>query len=141
MVLVGIGLIRCTLGAADRTRQHFLSTWPAVMAEDLRKRQSPPRSAHAAEGISSALPGDGDQAQKIRELRRQVQDLIKELEAINLTQIQLPERDVHPGWSSDQWKSWKDSWCEDKIWTSTAAVGNWWDDAKSSLDVWQDSDR
>ena len=33
------------------------------------------------------------------------------------------ERDVLPGWSSDQWRSWKT---------------NWWDDAKSSRDPWQD---
>ena len=80
------------------------------MAEDQRERQCAPWSAYAAEGISSASLGDRDQAQEIRELRQQVQDLTRVLEAISLTQAQLPERERHPGWSSDQWKSWQDSW-------------------------------
>ena len=45
------------------------------MAEDQRERQIDPWSAHAAEGISSTSLGDRDQAQEIRELRQQVQDL------------------------------------------------------------------
>ena len=57
-----------------------------------------------------------------------------------LAERQLSEREVHPGWSSDQWKSWQDSWWHDEEWTSSTAVGNWWDDAKSSWKSWQDSD-
>ena len=82
---------------ADRTMQYFLSTWPAAMAEDQQERQSAPWSAEAAEGLTSEPQSDRDQAQ---ELRQQVQDLTRALEAISLTNPQLLERDVLPGWSS-----------------------------------------
>ena len=62
----------------------------------------------------------------------QVQDLTRVLEAVSLTQRQLSEREVHPGRSSDQWKSWQDSCFRDEEWTASAAVGNWWADAMSS---------
>ena len=110
------------------------------MAEEQRERQSAPWSAYAAEGISSSSPGDRDQAQEIRELRQQVQDLTRVLEAISLAQAQPPERDVHPGWSSDRWRSWKDNWWDDRERTSSAGASNWWDDGKSSWDFRQDSD-
>ena len=89
---------------------------------------------------SSASLGDRDQAQEIRELRQQVRDLTRVLEAISLTQRQLSEREVHPWWSSNQWKSWQDSWCRDENWISSTAVGNWRVDAKSSWNSWQDLD-
>ena len=79
-------------------------------------------SACAAEGVTSASQCDRDQAQKIRELRQEVQDLTRRLEAISLGQAQPPERDVRPGWSSDQWRSWKADWWDGRGWTSSAAA-------------------
>ena len=45
--------------------------------------------------------------------------------------------DVLPGWSSDQWRSWKINWWDGAGWTSSASTGNWWNDATSSWDSWQ----
>ena len=110
------------------------------MAEDQGERQGDPWSAYAAEGISSTSLGDRDQAQEIRELRQQVQDLTGVLEAVGHTQRQHSEREVQSDWFSQQWKSWQDSWWHDEEWTTSPAVGSWWDDAKSSWNSWQHLD-
>ena len=60
------------------------------MAQDKQERQSAPWSACAAEGVTSASQGDRDQTEEIRELRQQVQDLTRVLEAISLAQPQPP---------------------------------------------------
>ena len=92
---------------ADRTRQYFISMWPTALAEDQQERHTAPWSANAAEGATSEPQGDRDQAQEIREHRQQVQDITRVLEAVSFTHSQPRERDVLPGWSSDQWGSWK----------------------------------
>ena len=112
------------------------STFPL---RDLQLWQKTSGNASALHGLptqrkafSEASLGERDQAQKIRALRQEVQDLTRVLEAISIAQRQLSEREVHPGWSSDRWKSWQDSWFRDEEWTASAAVGNWWADAMSS---------
>ena len=70
------------------------------MAQDQQERHSAPWSAYAAAGVPCESQGDRDQVQEIRELRQQVQDLTRVLEAISLTHTQPRERDVLPGWSS-----------------------------------------
>ena len=82
------------------------------MAEDQQERQTDLWSAFAAEGISSTSLSDRDQ--EIRELRQHVQDLTGVLEAISLTQRQLPEREARSDWFSQHWKSWQDGWWHDE---------------------------
>ena len=85
------------------------------MAEDQQERQMAPWSAYASEGISFTSLSDRDQ--EIRELRQQVQDLTRALEAIRLTQRQLSEREVQSDRFSQHWKSWQDGWWHDEEWT------------------------
>ena len=109
------------------------------MAEDQQERRTDLWSAYAAEGISSTSLSDRDQ--EIRELRQQVQDLTGVLETFSLTQRQISEHETRADWYSQYWKSWQDGWWHDQRWTQTPAVGSWWDDAKLSLNSWQDLDR
>ena len=100
-------------------RQYFLSTTPAAMAEDQHEPQSVPWSACAAEGVSS--DSQWDQSKEIQELRQEIQDLARVLEAVSLAQSQPPERN---GWSSDQWKSLKTHWWDDTGWNSSSGTAS-----------------
>ena len=64
------------------------------MAEDQQEPQSIPWSAYAAEGVSSE--SQRDQSQQTQELRKEIQDLARVLEAMSLAQSQPPERNGCP---------------------------------------------
>ena len=68
------------------------------MAEDQQERQTDLLSGYAAEGISSTSLSDRDQ--EIRELRQQVQDFTRVLEAFSLTQRQISELETRADWYS-----------------------------------------
>ena len=88
-----------------------------MKTEDQQERHSAPWSACAAEGVNSEPQGKRDQAQGIREHR---------------TAGARPYESSRGAASGTRRSSWVARW------TSNASTSNWWDDAKSSWDFWQD---